>query len=75
MTDHVHEWVWNEDRGIPYVCKEPDCRRFLDGEMAESMLNAAEQLSAEKAEAIAHCDCEFDEDKNVLLAYAKARSE
>ena len=43
MTEQ-HEWMWNNDSMIPFVCKEPDCRRFLDRQQSVSRLNEYETL-------------------------------
>ena len=52
MTEHVHEWRW-QDNGEGYYwffCDNgPDCNAELDTEEAEARLNATERLSAEDA--------------------------
>lgn len=46
MTEQCkHEWIWNDDLEIPFVCKEPDCRAFLVPEKALPKLNATERLN------------------------------
>jgi hypothetical protein len=65
LAEHVCEWVWNNDLVIPFICSEPDCRRFLDHDDCEVRLNATERLSAEVAKGI------YDMDKQrALFAYA-----
>ena len=79
MTEqHECEWMWNNDSMIPFVCKEPDCRRFLDRQQSVSRLNeyetlkrATEALSAEDAEYIVSVAIGINMPmRNKLLAYA-----
>jgi hypothetical protein len=76
MADHVHEWEiiqHPEDKQPAVHCK--DCHWWLTTEQAEALLNAAEQLSADRAADIADYASVYSRDKQALQAYAKARGE
>ena len=52
MSDHVHEWWWNEQGDFPQiVCA---CGDYLEGEDILVRLNATERLGAEDALMAAH---------------------
>ena len=64
MTDCKHEWMWNGDYEIPFVCVNPDCRRFLVPSDVEAMLNEHTELKAKNLRLRAYwksiCDIVFD---------------
>lgn len=75
MSKHVHELWWNEGEksamDIPFVC---ECGYGIDVVAALDYINAAEQLSAERAQkASILIHPEYEEEINDLQAYAKAR--
>jgi hypothetical protein len=47
MTEHVCEWMWADDRFVPYFCKVDGCDKEMSIEEAEARLNATQRLSAE----------------------------
>ena len=71
---HLHSCSKNRlGKNYTCTCRMDEAIKEVEGFVRRA--HAADALSADKAVAIAWCDCEFDEDKEALLEYARRLQE